>query len=358
MDPSEKKLADMLKEFASRSKAKVILESGFFALILILLLIGNFITLLVMVFNKRMRTVTNLFVASLAISDFCLGALSASPICLTVLITSQWPFSDTTCQYQGYMAVTLAVASTQTLALMALNRYFRIVKPAKYRRHFTKKKTMIMIVVSWLYSLCAPLPYMFSGYKMVFHPSKFFCYLQIDSGAFTAFLVTVYVGLPSCVIFYCYVKIFKTVRNHNNNFQGSRDGTGSINVGEIKVARTLFVIVVFFNLCWTPILLIDLVDTAHGSWIFPREVYVAYSFLATISSALNPLIYGVLNKNFQKEYLKVLRCRYCRSQTIVEPLTVEGAASTVATALNEVNSCAGKLVLCLTVEDNKDADLN
>ena len=45
---------------------------------------------------------------------------------------------------------------------------------------------------------------------------------------------------------------------------------------------------------------------------------MAWCLLGTISSALNPIIYGVLNKNFQKEYLKMLRCGYCRSKRIVE----------------------------------------
>ena len=78
-------------------------------------------------------------------------------------------------------------------------------------------------------------------------------------------------------------------------------------------------IVVFFSLCWTPVLLIDIVDTILGRWTFPREAYVAYNFLANISSALNPLIYGVLNKNFRNDYIKVLSCRYCCSQAPVEP---------------------------------------
>ena len=70
------------------------------------------------------------------------------------LVTSQWPFSDTTCQFQGYIVIALAVASVHTLALMAVNRYFRIVKPSTYRSYFTKKKTMIMILLSWFYSMC------------------------------------------------------------------------------------------------------------------------------------------------------------------------------------------------------------
>ena len=40
----------------------------------------------------------------------------------------------------------------------------------------------------------------------------------------------------------------------------------------------------------------------------------------------------VLNKNFQKEYLKILCCRYCRSQTAVKPLRLGKGVSTVVTS--------------------------
>ena len=53
-------------------------------------------------------------------------------------------------------------------------------------------------------------------------------------------------------------------------------------------------------------MLIDIADTIYGRWTFPQETYVAYSFLATISSALNPIIYGLMNNNFRSEYLKIL----------------------------------------------------
>lgn len=66
-------------------------------------------------------------------------------------------------------------------------------------------------------------------------------------------------------------------------------------------------------------MLIDIVDTIDGKWTFPRETYVAYSFLATVSSALNPIIYGLLNNNFRREYLQLFRCRHCRKQPTVEP---------------------------------------
>ena len=334
MDSIDKQLEDMSKEFESRSKAKVVLETGLYTVVVLLLLVGNFLTLFIISFNRQMRTVPNMLVASLAVTDFLLGLISTGPLGISTLAASRWPFDDTTCQYQGYIVVTVALSSTQHLALMAVNRYFRIVSPAKYRRYFTRKKTTVMILVLWFYCIWAPLPYLLTRHKMVFHPSKFFCYLQIDSRAFTAVMVTVYIGLPSCVIFYCYLRIFQTVRSHNTHFQTSGVASHPLNVEEIKITRTLFVIVVCFNLCWTPVLLIDIVDTIRGTWTFPREAYVAYSFLATISSALNPIIYGVMNKNFQKEYRKILCCSYCRTQSIVGPfIPTDKGPSTIGQAL-------------------------
>ena len=156
---TENQLAEILREFQSRSKAKAILILGGYVLILLLLFVGNSLTLLVMLLNQRMRTIPNMFVASLAVSDLLLGLCSSVPFGIPALVTSHWLFNDTACQFQGYVSIMLVVASIQTLVLMAVNRYYRIVKPAKYQRYFTKKKTLIMILVSWFSSFCAPLPH-------------------------------------------------------------------------------------------------------------------------------------------------------------------------------------------------------
>ena len=75
---------------------------------------------------------------------------------------------------------------------------------------------------------------------------------------FTAYGIPLYIEIPTIIIVYCYLSIFKTVRTHNNNIQFSRNPVSAANVEGIKVTRTLFVMVVFFNLCWIPILLIDI----------------------------------------------------------------------------------------------------
>ena len=327
----ENQLAEMLKEFQSRSKAKAIPLLGGYLLILLFLFVGNCLTLLVMLLNRRMRTIPNMFVASLALSDLLLGLCSSVPFGVPALVTSHWLFNDTACQFQGYVSIILVLASIHTLVLMAVNRYYKIVKPAKYQRYFTKKKTLIMILVSWFSSFCAPLPFVLSGGKMVFHPAKFFCYYSI-ANTNMYYGSPLYIGVPTCVIIYCYLRIFTTVRNHNRNVHLPGNPISSVNVEEVKVARTIFVVVVFFNLCWIPVLTVNVLDNVFQRWIFPTDVYIFYTLLGTFSSAVNPLIYGVMNKSFRTNYLKVLRCAYCRSQAAVRPLVLGGQASTMTFA--------------------------
>ena len=60
----------MLQEVKSKSSDTIILERCLFALVLSALLSENFMTLLVLVLNRQMRMVPNMFEASLTVSDF------------------------------------------------------------------------------------------------------------------------------------------------------------------------------------------------------------------------------------------------------------------------------------------------
>lgn len=163
------------------------------------------------------------------------------------------------------------------------------------------------------------------GKKVVYHPFKNFCHVHQFGGssAFSAIRLVLYLALPSCVILFSYFRIFQKVRNHNQNFDLVPNGTMSaVNVEGIKTTHTLFMIVACVQICWVPILAIDIADRVHGRWIFPREAYVAYSFLATLNSALNPIILVLRNRKFRQEYFKLLSCSYFRPKSVVEPMFI------------------------------------
>ncbi|KAK3715034.1 hypothetical protein QZH41_002678 [Actinostola sp. cb2023] len=290
-------------EMRNRPLALVIFEATIFAILEFLAIAGNSLTLYVIWKAPRLRTRSNYFVACLAVSDLGLGVLTEH-LLLSSLIMARWPFGDAACQYQGVVAITMATASLQTLAWTALNRYFRIVQTKCYYRVFTRKNMIIIFVFIWVSSAFSPLPYLMAGKKFIFHPGKFFCYLTLGSQWYQGFL-GIYIGIPAIVIVFCYYKISRTIKVHEATIRRGR----YLSADEIKVTRTLFIIVVVFMVCWTPISIMDAIDIVRGTWSLPRPAYAFYTFIASVNYAVNPFIYGFSNPNFRREYSRVLRCQ-------------------------------------------------
>ena len=277
---------------------------------------GNLFVLLAVYRNTQLRTIPNYFIVALAVSDILLPLLCAPPS-IAVVILGRWPFNQDVCQAQGYFVIILACASLQILTLTAINRFYRIVRTRHYQRIFTKKKTIVMISLSFFFASLEPLPYLLSGRRYFFHPAKMFCF-QTTEISFPNFIVYAYVGVPTFALCICYFLVYKKIRIHQQNVHSNLQSSLSNNAGithrDIKITKILFFAVVAFLSCWTPIAIIDFVDTFRGEAVFHRQVYYVYLILGNLSAALNPFIYGVLNKNFREEYKKLFFCRKRRQR--------------------------------------------
>ena len=284
----------------------VVCETTAYLLTVSLGITGNLFVLLSVYRNTQLRTIPNYFIASLAISDLLLPLLCALQS-ITAIILGRWPFNQDVCQEQGYFVSTLSCSSLQILTLTAINRFYRIVRTRHYQRIFTKQNTIIMISLSFLFASLEPLPYLLSGRRYQFHPAKLFCF-QTTEISFANLLVYVFVGVPTFTLIICYFIVFKKIRIHQRSLQINIQLSSSndcITHRDIKTTKILFITVLGFLACWTPIAIIDLVDTFRGDVTFPRQVYFLYLILGTLSGVINPLVYGVLNKNFREEYKKI-----------------------------------------------------
>ena len=301
---------ELSEELKDRGLALVVFETFIYFLFISLAIIGNSCVLLALFRNPQLRTIPNLFIASLAISDILLP-LTSSPHSVAVTLLGRWSFNQDVCQSQGYFVIVLACSSLQILTLTAVNRFYRIVRPAQYRSVFTKPKTLIMIALCVGLACLEPLPYLLSGRRYVFHPGKMFCF-QTREISVPNFIVYLYVGVPTLTLSICYFLVFKKMRIHqrtvlNNLAQGSQSSlVNIITHKDIKVTKILFITVIAFLVCWTPIVIVDFVDTFRGEDTFPRQVYFLYLLLGNMSGIINPFVYGVLNGNLRKEFKKML----------------------------------------------------
>ena len=144
-----------------------------------------------------------------------------------------------------------------------------------------------------------------AGHRFVFHPGKIYCN-QDGREPSSTILVSIFGGGPMIVISFCCFKVFRSVRAHTKRC--FRDAAWSrINVEDIKVSRILLMMVLASAVCSLPVVVIETIDfSMHGSYL-PRQAYLFYTIAASLSSTVNPFIYGVMNRTFRQEYKKLLR---------------------------------------------------
>ena len=306
------------QQLKNRSTVVQVTESFFMLLINFVSFSGNLLLGIAVIKNPNLRrTVPNMYIITLALSDFLMSLLGI-PFSVASLIVGKWPFNDFACNLQGFWILLMCAVSLQTLAVTAVNRYFRVVRSrALYQKLFNMKTTKVTIALLWIMALFAPLPYVVAGHEFFFHTGKVFCAHDFESlnRGYGAYLVIVYVAIPLIIIITCYTKVFITVRKHNLNFQSRFRAIRNqpnlstdcrLSVDEINVTYMLLAVVVGFLTCWIPVLTIDLIDFLNGDWKLKRQVYVSYICFGFASTSLNPVIYGIMNRSFRAEYLRIL----------------------------------------------------
>lgn len=322
MATAEQKL--LSRELQERRDGLVVLESGLMMIINFLAFTGNMMVCWAVYRNHRLRTLPNIYVVTLAISD-ALMALLCMPMSVVLLVTGQWPFSGAVCHFQGFFCFFFALYSLLLMTATAVNRYFRVVRPNLYRQHFKVKSTFLSVVVITLFAaLGAGLSSMTQWASFIVHYGKVICFMnfkspELDMG-YMAYLDVFYIAIPIGIISFAYYNIFKTIRKHNQEMNNARRGSIlHLNVEEVKITKVLFASVLGFILCWGPIAVIDQVDSYTGQKaVIPRQVFLLYIYLGFGSCSINPFIYGVMNRAFRSEFLKVLT--FCRRNNGVVPL--------------------------------------
>lgn len=300
-------------DLSSRGLPQKITECTISAFLIITAFTGNFLVCLAIKNNTKLRTVPNYYIAALALTDM-LMSLFGMPLTFAILIADGWILGEALCQYQGYVGTTLAIASLLIITLTALNRYFRIVRVRQYPKYYTTKNASVSIVLAWTLAFISPFPYFVIGNRFRYHPGKAMCFFDLDKNDiyYSVSTIICFVMLPFAVIAVCYYKVFRAVRNHNSTLASTRTGgAGKFGVDEVQLAKLLFVILLSFVACWTPFVIIDVIGVFKGQFYFPRYVYLIYTVSVELSSCINPVIYGAMNKEFRSEF-KTLVTACCR----------------------------------------------
>ena len=301
-------------ELPARNEYLVWTETVLLSVINVAAFSGNFSVCYAVYRNQRLRSLPNMFVVALAVSDILI-CICNMPFSVAFLFHGRWIFGANFCLFHGFTFFTFSMTSLHIMGLIAVSRYFCIVKREKYVVLFNKRRILVYIAAVCCVALAGSVPPLFftkGGYRL--KPGQAVCMYAFETSiAYTIFAECVYIATPLSVITFCYIKVFCTVSQSNqvlspqNNPQQLR-----ANVEEARVTKTLAVVMVGFAFCWLPICVMDYIDAARGERSLPREAYLSYGYLGYLSSTINPFIYGAMNRYFRQEYKAILKklCRF------------------------------------------------
>nr|AUR34029.1 cholecystokinin receptor type A [Octopus vulgaris] len=360
------------------------LRITFHALIFILAVTGNSLVITVLAKNKRMRTVTNVFLLNLAISDLLL-AVFCIPFTLIPVILRNFIFGPVMCVLVRYLQATIVAVNSFTLLALSLERYFAICHPLRSRRWQTLSHAYKIILGGWLSALFFTLPVaIFQRLRTMRNGNKLCIEIWPDKTlgkVYQIFLDIILFLLPLMMMMVAYSLIAKTLsvnfdkdlalptqqgnkskskaRNepsqrkqdssstteltnassnsindsyssenrthHSTSRSVSFQTTESLSIQQVqherslqnkkRVIKMLFVVVLEFFICWTPLFTIMTWEYLDRRTLSRHLSGMAKSYiqlLAYTSSCCNPITYCFMNSRFRQSFISAFQCRYIR----------------------------------------------
>ena len=296
----------------------------FFSVIASLALIENTAVLLLFVRNTTwLKRPHNQCILSLAIADVM---TAISLLVLSKFVTEQNAFTvpsdhlarEVYCRviWSHFIPFSLGITSVYTCLVLAIERWFAVVRPYDYKQTAGVRIMKIMIPLCWLAG------FVFEGFVIprvsgvegtnTTAPHCKWSDPTADKITSWSLAITMFVAhtiVPVCVISIAYLHLFFTLRRQRTpavNFSRSNVSVSD----KIYKRATIMMAVASLTLilCWLPNNIYFLLAMLG----FFAPVGDSFSFilcgLAFLNSCVNPIIYGYMNKDFRKGYRQLLFC--------------------------------------------------
>lgn len=118
---------------------------------------GNLVVMICTRIEKRLRTVSSLYVFSLALADLIVGIAVMGPMTVYT-INGMWPLGIDFCTTWMVFDFCCCTISMLHLCLIAHDRYVALVHPLQYKNSRTTKDALIRIGVAWVGGALAWIP--------------------------------------------------------------------------------------------------------------------------------------------------------------------------------------------------------
>ena len=123
----------------------------------LVVLIGNSLVVVAVIKYRKLRTITNVYIVSLACADMMLGIL-VLPFSASYDVLHFWPFGESFCSIWLAVDVLLCTASILNLCAISLDRYLAVSRPIRYPSIMSRRRGKVIVCFVWILSLIISLP--------------------------------------------------------------------------------------------------------------------------------------------------------------------------------------------------------
>ncbi|KAG7212726.1 hypothetical protein KM043_012993 [Ampulex compressa] len=321
-----------------RTDVKVIFIT-LYTIVFVCCFFGNLMVILVVTFSRRLRSITNFFLANLAVADFCVGIFCVYQT-LTNYLMHSWQLGDFLCKVYMFVHALSYTASILILVVVCIERYLAIVHPIKCRSMLTRSRLRAVIGVVWIIAAVYAAPRFLyvetfrnrlntGDEDIICIPNMKKHNKNVLDAVNLIFLYLVPLFLMCCLYTRIAVGLWRSgatlggpglvARTRNGRVHHVHTSSRNVLKARRGVIRMLIAVVMMFAVCNFP----QQARIVWRHWGSSYDRTSDFSTLLTVStflisymnSCLNPLLYAFLSRNFRKGMRELLICKGSRSDS-------------------------------------------
>ncbi|XP_053671066.1 neuropeptides capa receptor [Anopheles nili] len=294
--------------------------------ILVTGVIGNLIVCLVIVRHPSMRTATNYYLFSLAVSDL-IFLLLGLPYEIS-LYWHQYPYNLGLpfCKIRALISEASTYVSVLTIVAFSMERFLAICHPLHLYTMSGLQRPVRIIAGLWIVSLLSAVPFaIFTDIDYIAYPptnekilDSAFCAMLSNPKGFPLWELStcLFFAFPMLIMVVLYGRMGMQIRSRTQRTaelgvrNGSVNGPSRISQSRKAIIRMLAAVVITFFVCWAPfhaqrLLFLYARDWQHfntvNTWLFSVAGWLYY-----VSCTINPILYNVMSHRYRVAFRETL----------------------------------------------------
>ncbi|MEQ2218793.1 hypothetical protein XENOCAPTIV_008253 [Xenoophorus captivus] len=275
----------------------------------------NIFVLMVFILHKKPCTVAEIYLTNLAAADLVL--VSFLPFwAVSAWNKHEWIFGRALCKMVNVGILMNVYCSIYFLVLVSIDRYLALVHPLSHETMRRPKFAKIGCVLVWFLGFLLSIPKLINR-ELAPHENITTCSENNTTILLVnELMVSVFAFfIPIFIITFSTLKILKTLRGRSKERAKTKKT-------DHKATILVLAVLLAFLICWVPFHLLKIPALLSHVGILTgcsskTILYICgqiFTYLGFFNSVLNPILYVIVGKNFQKKF-KELFGQWDRKQT-------------------------------------------